>query len=123
MKKKVWYLRLKDWAISNIYAILYIVLIIALTKYIFCNWEKCISMQFFSQFDGNNILFLVWILLFVLPFYDIEIKEAKFHKRNMEKAKEQVNDEGVALTLEQRVEKIDSMLSEMSTKMNGGEEK
>ncbi|MCI9366762.1 MAG: hypothetical protein HFF19_00560 [Oscillospiraceae bacterium] len=80
-------------------------------------------MQFFSQFDGNNILFLVWILLFVLPFYDIEIKEAKFHKRNMEKAKEQVNDEGVALTLEQRVEKIDSMLSEMSTKMNGGEEK
>ena len=123
MKKKAWYLRLKDWAILNIYTILYIVLIIALTKYIFCNWEKCISMQFFSQFDGNNILFLVWILLFVLPFYDVEIKEAKFHKRNMEKAKEQVNDEGVALTLEQRVEKIDSMLSEMSTKMNGGEEK
>lgn len=123
MKKKAWYLRLKDWAISNIYAIMYIVLIIALTKYVFCNWEECISMQFFSQFDGNNILFLVWILLFVLPFYDIEIKEAKFHKRNMEKAKEQVNDEGVALTLEQRVEKIDSMLSEMSTKMNGGEEK
>lgn len=123
MKKKAWYLRLKDWAILNIYTILYIVLIIALTKYVFCNWEKCVSMQFFSQFDGNNILFLVWILLFVLPFYDIEIKEAKFHKRNMEKAKEQVNDEGVALTLEQRVEKIDSMLSEMSTKMNGGEEK
>lgn len=123
MKKKAWYLRLKDWAISNIYAIMYIVLIIALTKYVFCNWEECISMQFFSQFDGNNILFLVWILLFVLPFYDIEIKEAKFHKRNMEKAKEQVNDEGVALTLEQRVEKIDSMLSEMSAKMNGGEEK
>lgn len=123
MKKKVWYLRLKDWAISNIYAILYIVLIIALTKYIFCNWEKCISMQFFSQFDGNNILFLVWILLFVLPFYDVEIKEAKFHKRNMEKAKEQVNDESVALTLEQRVEKIDSILSEMSTRMTGGEEK
>ena len=123
MKKKGWYLRLKDWAILNIYTILYIVLIIALTKYVFCNWEECVSMQFFSQFDGNNILFLVWILLFVLPFYDIEIKEAKFHKRNMEKAKEQVNDEGVALTLEQRVEKIDSMLSEMSTKMNGGEEK
>lgn len=123
MKKKAWYLRLKDWAILNIYTILYIVLIIALTKYVFCNWEECVSMQFFSQFDGNNILFLVWILLFVLPFYDIEIKEAKFHKRNMEKAKEQINDEGVALTLEQRVEKIDSMLSEMSTKMNGGEEK
>ena len=123
MKKKAWYLRLKDWAILNIYTILYIVLIIALTKYVFCNWEECVSMQFFSQFDGNNILFLVWILLFVLPFYDIEIKEAKFHKRNMEKAKEQVNDEGVALTLEQRVEKIDSMLSEMSTKKNGGEEK
>lgn len=123
MKKKVWYLRLKDWTISNIYTILYVVLVIALTKYIFCNWEKCISMRFFTQFDGNNILFIVWILLLVLPFYDIEIKETKFHKRNMEKAKEQINDESVALTLEQRVEKIDSMLSEMSTRMNGGEEK
>lgn len=41
----------------------------------------------------------------------------------MEKAKEQVNDESVALTLEQRVKKIDSMLSEMSARMNGGEEK
>lgn len=80
-------------------------------------------MQFFSQFDGNNILFLVWILLIVLPFYDIEIKEAKLHIRNMEKAKEQVNEERVALTLEQRKEQINNMLSEMVTVMNGGDKK
>ena len=120
MKKRPWYLGFVDWPL---YRKLYAGLLIALTIYIICNWEKCISMQFFSQFDGNNILFLVWILLFVLPFYDIEIKVAKINKRNMEKAKEQVNDESVALTLEQRVKKIDSMLSEMSARMNGGEEK
>lgn len=77
----------------------------------------------FSQFDGNNILFLVWIADILLFFYDIEIKEGKLLKHKIEKAAKQINDESVALTLEQRAEKIDSMLSEMSAKMNGGEEK
>ena len=29
-----------------------------LTAYIILNWEKCISMKFFSNFDGNNVLFV-----------------------------------------------------------------
>lgn len=118
MKKRPWYLGFIDWPL---YRKLYAGLLIVLTIYIVCNWEKCIAMQFFSQFDGNNILFLVWILLIVLPFYDIEIKEAKLHIRNMEKAKEQVKEESVALTLEQRKEQINNMLSEMVTEMNGGD--
>ena len=120
-KQEKWYKLKKLWSMR--YSVFHVIAFLCLTCYVLLNWEKCISMQFFSQFDGNNILFLVWILLFVLPFYDIEIKVAKINKRNMEKAKEQVNDESVALTLEQRVKKIDSMLSEMSARMNGGEEK
>ena len=36
-------------------------------------------MQFFSQFDGNNILFLVGLALIILPFckLKIEIKDVK----------------------------------------------
>lgn len=75
----------KDWITTNIYTILYLGLIGILTKYIFCNWEKCISMQFFSRFDGNNILFLVWLLLIILPFYDIEGKGIKVHRKEMKR--------------------------------------
>lgn len=67
---------------------IYWCLVGALTIYVFCNWEKCISMQFFSQFDGNNILFLVWILLVVLPFYDIEGKGIKVHRKEMQKVED-----------------------------------
>lgn len=59
-----------------------------LTIYIISNWQKCISMQFFSQFDGNNILFLVWILLVILPFYDIEGKGIKVHRKEMKKVED-----------------------------------
>lgn len=52
-----------------------------LTVYIFFNWKICVSMQFFSKFDGNNILFIVWIILIVLPFYDIEGKGFKLHRK------------------------------------------
>ena len=52
--------------------ILYVIIVLILWCYLICNWEKCISMQFFSQFDGNNILFLVGIALVVLPFFRIE---------------------------------------------------
>lgn len=57
--------------------------LIALTFYVTLNWKSCISMQFFSEFNGNNILFLVWILLILLTLYDVEAKDIKIKKREM----------------------------------------
>lgn len=121
--KPKWYQILAHFLWVRIYTVLYLILLCRLTKYIVENWEKCISMQFFTQFDGNNILFLVWIAAIMLFFYDIEIKEGKFHRRNIEEAKKQVQDKGVELEIEQRVGKIDKVLSEISSGMNGGDEK
>ncbi len=81
--------RFANWISVHIYTILYIAVLVILTRYIICNWEKCISMQFFSQFDGNNILFLVWIASIVLFFYDIEAKGWKFHLRGNKEMQEQ----------------------------------
>ena len=50
--------RLKNWITSNIYNIYYIILLILLWGYIIMHWDLCITMQFFSHFDGNNILFI-----------------------------------------------------------------
>lgn len=54
--------------------ILYVVIVFILWGYLIYNWEKCISMQFFDQFDGNNILFLVGIAFLVLPFFRLKIE-------------------------------------------------
>ena len=40
-------------------------------------------MQFFSNFNGNNILFFVWIILIFLMLYDVEAKGVKLRKREL----------------------------------------
>ena len=65
-------------------SIVYIILMIILSIYVLSNWDKCISMKFFDQFDGNNILFLVWLVLLILQFHDIEAKDFKL-RRNMQR--------------------------------------
>ena len=75
-KQKKWYKLKKLWSV------------LCLSCYVLLNWEECISMQFFSQFDGNNILFLVWIILILLIIYEVEgqgIKIAKHKKEEVQK--------------------------------------
>lgn len=89
MSKHIWFNRLKLWWLinfKNIFSIKNIFWSI-LTIYVLSNWEKCISMQFFSSFDGNNILFIIWILMIIFTIYDIKIKGFQVNERY--KAKEQ----------------------------------
>ncbi len=81
--------RFTKWVKLRIYEILYILLLIVLSSYIVVNWEKCIAMKFFEQFDGNNILFLIWIVLLILPFYDVEAKGWKFRRKGIEDTRKQ----------------------------------
>ena len=86
MSKHIWFNRLKLWWIinfKNIFSIKNIFWII-LTIYVFLNWEKCISMEFFKNFNGNNILFIVWLLMIIFDIYDIEIKGFKMSERKQE---------------------------------------
>lgn len=72
--------RICNFIKSHLYQTFYAIMLLALWLYLVLNWEKCVSMKFFSQFDGNNILFLVGILLAVLPFYEVEGKGFKIHR-------------------------------------------
>lgn len=121
--KLKWYQYVFHFVWVRIYTFLHLMLLGILTKYILENWKTCISMQFFSRFDGNNILFLVWIADILLFFYDVEIKEGKLHRRNIEEAKKQVQDKDIERQIEQRVGEIDRVISEISTETNGGDEK
>lgn len=61
--------------------VFYWVALIVLTLYILINWKTCISMQLFSRFDGNNILFLCWLLMIFLKIFKIKVKDIEIFRR------------------------------------------
>lgn len=66
-------------------------------------------MQFFVQFDGNNILFLVWIAAILLFFYDVEAKGWKFRKKGIEDTKRQLDNAEIVYSQKQ----IENRLNEL----------
>lgn len=94
--------RILKWLSQHYHNILYICILFVLWLYIISNWERCISMRFFCRFDGNNILFLLGIVLVILPFYDIEGKGIKLRKREMTKEEKRAQDEKNKAEIEQR---------------------
>lgn len=80
LKKREIMKRLKlGWVYRN--TIFHIISYVALTIYVITHWRHCISMQFFSKFDGNNLLFIIWLISAFLIIYDVEGKGFKVAKR------------------------------------------
>lgn len=63
-------------------------------------------MQFFSQFDGNNILFLVWIVLILLIIYEVEGQGIKIAKHEKEEVQKNLNDANLKYKLDTMYEQI-----------------
>lgn len=83
--------RFREWFSQYLYNILYVAMLIAVWTYVIYNWEKCVSMQFFSQFDGNNILFLAGMIFTVLPLYEVEGKGVKIRRKGMKALERDLN--------------------------------
>lgn len=112
--------KLIKWIKLRIYEILYIVLLVILSSYILINWEVCVTMNFFEQFDGNNTLFLIWIVLLILPFYDVEAKGWKFRKKGIEDTRK-LFENAESNFMQERINNLrDSMQSRNSDEMDGG---
>lgn len=71
------------------YLIFHVVSFVSLTIYVLLHWKMCISMQFFSKFDGNNILFVVWIISSFLIVYDVEGKGVKLTRHQLQKMRDE----------------------------------
>lgn len=97
-----WRGKLKIWFKSRIYKSMHFISLTILSIYVMLNWKTCIHMQFFDEFDGNNILFLVWIVLIFLSIYDVDSKALKVHLRKEEQKRESVNDLSLKYALEMK---------------------
>ena len=66
----------------------YIILLCISTPYVILNFEEIVQFQFFTEFNGKNLIFLVWIILLIIPLFDsfegfgITIKRAQQYLEN-----------------------------------------
>lgn len=105
-KQQKWRRLKKFWSVR--YRVFHAIVLFCLTIYILSNWEKCISMQFWSKFNGNNILFLVWIILIFLLIYEVEGKGVKFAQRKQEETQKSLSEVELRYQLDARLEQIEN---------------
>lgn len=86
------------------FVIFHIVTFIFLTIYVVLDWKKCVSMQLFSEFNGNNILFVAWIALIFLNMYKVKIKDVEVIER---KAEEKLQEDVQNVELNYQAQQID----------------
>ncbi len=78
-----------DMTILWIRKLWYIILMSISTPYVIRNFEEIVEFQFFTEFNGKNLIFLVWVALLIVPLFEsfegfgISIK--RFNQRNEDK--------------------------------------
>lgn len=78
-----------DMTILWIRKLWYIILMSISTPYVIRNFEEIVEFQFFTEFNGKNLIFLVWVVLLIVPLFDsfegfgISIK--RFYQRSEDK--------------------------------------
>lgn len=64
----------------------YMLVFLATTIYVLANFEVCIDLSFTEDFNGNNLIFLFWLVLIIFPMFEsfegfgISVKKRKQEK-------------------------------------------
>ena len=67
----------------------YVILLILFSIYVGCNFNQLVTQCFACQFNGNSLIFILWIVLLFLPlFSSIEGYGFKFIKDREEQEKQ-----------------------------------
>lgn len=60
------YNRIRTWVVKLWYPFVLIVC----SLYVISHFDDCIDLHFTSEFNGQNLLFLFWLFIIILPFFD-----------------------------------------------------
>ena len=64
----------------------YVLVFLVTTIYVLLNFKVCIDLSFTEDFNGNNLIFLFWLVLIIFPMFEsfegfgISIKKRKQKK-------------------------------------------
>lgn len=48
----------------------YAILFIGSSTYLFLHFDECRDLTFTSKFNGNNVIFIFWLILVIVPLFD-----------------------------------------------------
>lgn len=69
----------------------YLILLVLFTIYVGCNFKLLVTQSFTSQFDGNSLILILWLILLLMPIVDsIEGYGFKLNKKQAEQEKQAV---------------------------------
>lgn len=67
----------------------YMLVFLATTIYVLANFKVCIDLSFTEDFNGNNLIFLFWLVLIIFPMFEsFEEFGISIKKRKQEKAED-----------------------------------
>jgi len=55
----------------------YMIVMVPITKYVICKWPQVIRFEGLDTINGNNLLFIFWLVLLALPLLKIKYKDAE----------------------------------------------
>lgn len=80
----------------------YVIILLASTIYVICNFCEIVSFTFFSQFNGKNLIFLIWIILLVFPLVDNFEGFGIKYKRDRQRISKELNETTDQLMLQSK---------------------
>lgn len=95
----------------------YIILLIGTSLYVFNNFSELTNFTFFDQFNGKNLIFILWLILVLMPLFDnFEGFGVRFNTHKMNKSNESLSQ--LARDIIDRDPKTSSELKEEMKKIN-----
>ncbi len=91
----------------------YVVLLCLSTVYVLINFETAKDFTFFDKFNGDNLIFVSWLILLILPLFDsfegfgISLKRRK--QEQVEKLSQEVASKAESATNPTSVMNIDQL--------------
>lgn len=86
--------RLKAFGLSFRYKLVdywFVLILTVATIFVFVNFKECVALSFTEDFNGMNLIFLVWIALLIFPMFEsFEGFGISIKKRKLDKEKESV---------------------------------
>ena len=107
----------RSWQ-NIVWIVVYLVLLALSTSFVWENWNKCLDMEFFTHFNGYNIIWMLWIFLLFVPLISIDNKWFKMVNPLTKKELERQKAEESAKT-EQYATQFESLELENEKKKRG----
>lgn len=101
-------------AISKLW---YFVILVPSTIYVIVNFDNLKRFTFFSEFNGDNLIFILWLLLLLLPMFDkMEIMGVSI-QRSKDTTEEKVKEVAAEATTDiAKVEELRQLLNKEENK-------